>query len=73
MFVHSDWDQKDGTITRTHISAKRYMVMKTMNAIQKNNSIRSMCAVVQAYAEGKLTGKGFQKQEDVPLETFLRQ
>jgi hypothetical protein len=29
-----------------------------------------MCAIVLAYAEGKLTGKGFQKQEDVPLETF---
>ena len=42
---------------------------KTLNAIQRTTA-SGVCAVVQAYAEGKLTGSGFQKQEDVPFEVF---
>jgi saccharopine dehydrogenase-like NADP-dependent oxidoreductase len=40
-----------------------------LNAIQRTTA-SGVCAVVQAYTEGKLSGSGFQKQEDVPLETF---
>ena len=57
---------KDGTLQEVH-SSKKYMVMK-ISAIQRTTA-SGMCAT--AYAEGKLTGKGFQKQEDVPIETFL--
>ena len=42
---------------------------KTLNAIQRTTA-SGVCAVVQAYAEGKLSGSGFQKQEDVPLDIF---
>ena len=42
---------------------------KTLNAIQRTTA-SGVCAVVQAYTEGKLEGSGFQKQEEVPFEVF---
>ena len=42
---------------------------KALNGIQKTTA-SGVCAVVEAYAEGKLSGKGFQCQEDVPFEVF---
>ena len=42
---------------------------KTLNAIQRTTA-SGVCAVVQAYSEGKLQGSGFQKQEEVPFDVF---
>ena len=42
---------------------------KALNAIQKTTA-SGVCAVVQAYSEGKLQGSGFQKQEEVPFDVF---
>lgn len=39
------------------------------NAIQRTTA-SGVCAVVEAYADGKLKGTGIQKQEDIPLEVF---
>tara|TARA_B100001113_G_scaffold295445_1_gene252657 strand:- start:1204 stop:1539 length:336 start_codon:yes stop_codon:yes gene_type:complete len=60
---------KDGTLQEVTYSKKIYGD-ENFSAIQRTTA-SGMCAIVLAYAEGKLTGKGFQKQEDVPLETFL--
>jgi saccharopine dehydrogenase-like NADP-dependent oxidoreductase len=59
---------KDGTLQEVTYSKKIYGD-ENFSAIQRTTA-SGMCAIVLAYAEGKLTGKGFQKQEDVPLETF---
>jgi len=40
------------------------------NAIQRTTA-SGVCSLVLAYADGKLQGQGFQRQEDVPLNTFL--
>ena len=61
--------QKDGKLQELTYSKKIYGD-KTLNAIQKTTA-SGVCAVVQAYAEGKLTGKGFQRQEDVPFDVFV--
>ena len=61
--------QKDGKLQELTYSKKIYGD-KTLNAIQKTTA-SGVCAVVQAYAEGKLTGKGFQRQEDVPFDVFI--
>jgi saccharopine dehydrogenase-like NADP-dependent oxidoreductase len=42
---------------------------KALNAIQRTTA-SGVCAVVQAYSEGKLQGSGFQKQEEVPFDVF---
>ena len=60
--------QKDGILQELTYHKKIYGD-KTLNAIQKTTA-SGVCSVVQAYAEGKLTGKGFQRQEDVPFEVF---
>ena len=60
---------KDGTLQEVTYSKKIYGD-DNFSAIQRTTA-SGMCAIVLAYAEGKLTGKGFQRQEDVPLETFL--
>ena len=61
--------QKDGKLQELTYSKKIYGD-KTLNAIQKTTA-SGVCAVVQAYAEGKLTGNGFQRQEDVPFDVFI--
>ena len=43
---------------------------KALNAIQRTTA-SGVCAVVQAYSEGKLQGSGFQKQEEVPFDVFI--
>jgi saccharopine dehydrogenase-like NADP-dependent oxidoreductase len=40
------------------------------NAIQRTTA-SGVCSVVLSYAEGKLQGEGFQRQEDVPLNVFV--
>lgn len=40
------------------------------NAIQRTTA-SGVCSIVSAYSKGKLQGQGFQRQEDVPLNTFL--
>ena len=38
--------------------------------MQYKEWLPGVCAVVQAYSEGKLQGSRFQKQEEVPFEIF---
>jgi saccharopine dehydrogenase-like NADP-dependent oxidoreductase len=60
--------QKDGILQELTYHKKIYGD-KALNGIQKTTA-SGVCAVVEAYAEGKLSGKGFQCQEDVPFEVF---
>jgi len=40
------------------------------NAIQRTTA-SGVCSVVLSYADGKIQGQGFQRQEDIPLNIFL--
>lgn len=40
------------------------------NAIQRTTA-SGVCSVVLSYADGKIQGEGFQRQEDIALNTFL--
>ena len=51
---------KDGTLQEVH-TAKKYMVMK-ISAIQRT-TVQECVLLSPAYAEGKLTGKGFQNRK----------
>lgn len=60
--------KKDGILQELTYSKKIYGD-KTLNAIQKTTA-SGVCAVVQAYAEEKIKGKGFQTQESVSWDIF---
>ena len=60
---------KKGVLQEVTYSKKIYGD-ENFSAIQRTTA-SGMCAVVEAYARGELSGKGFQKQEDVPFEVFV--
>jgi len=59
----------NGTYQEKSYAKKIYGDQK-YNAIQRTTAY-GVCSLVLAYADGKLQGQGFQRQEDVPLNTFL--
>lgn len=60
---------KNGMLQEVTYSRKIYGD-NNFSAIQRTTA-SGMCAVVMAYARGELTGKGFQRQEDVPFSVFI--
>lgn len=67
MFV-SVIGNKNGMLQEVTYSKKIYGDGK-ISAIQRTTA-SGICAIVEAYAKGELSGKGFQKQEDVPFKIF---
>jgi len=59
---------KNGMLQEVTYSKKIYGD-ENFSAIQRTTA-SGACAVVLAYAEGKLKGKGFQRQENIPFDVF---
>lgn len=59
----------DGKYQEKTYSKKIYGNSKH-NAIQRTTA-SGVCSVVLSYADGKIQGEGFQRQEDISLNTFL--